>query len=64
MVRFQVRKRKGRWEVWAFGLNARCWELVDSLFSFDHAMIMATGQAPYRETPGWVRNLTLAWERR
>jgi len=59
VTRFQVRKRAGRWEVWAF--VGRSWELVERLFSFDHAMILATGQAPYRENPGWVRTMSLAW---
>lgn len=59
MVRFQVRKRDGSWEVWGF--FGRSWQLIDRLFSFDHAMIMATGQAPYREMPGWARRIVLAW---
>jgi hypothetical protein len=59
MTRFQVRKREGRWEVYVF--RGRFWDLVDRFFSYEHAMILATGQAPYRDVPGVIRTLSLAW---
>lgn len=59
MVRFQVRKRHDQWETWA--LVGRSWQLLDTFFSYELAMILATGQAPYRDTTGWARVLTVEW---
>ena len=58
MVRFQVRKREGQWEVWA--LLGRSWQLLDRFFSYRLAMTMATGQTPYGELD-LVRNLRVGW---
>jgi hypothetical protein len=59
LVRFQVRKRSGRWEVWAF--LGKFWDFLDDFPSFEQAMVLATGQTPYREMPGLIRTLRLTW---
>lgn len=44
-MRFQVRKRDKRWEVWVF--QGRSWALYDHFFSYKWAMALVTGQSPY-----------------
>lgn len=41
--------------------GARSWELVDESLTYRVAMLLATGQVPYGDWPGWGRTLTLKW---
>lgn len=61
MARFQVRKRDGRWEVVVLAPGARAWELIAQPSTYRVAMLLATGQTPYGEWPGWTRTLSLRW---
>ena len=61
MARFQVRKRLGRWEVSVLAPGARCWVVISEENTYRIAMLLATGQVPYGEWPGWGRTLTLKW---
>ena len=60
-ARFQVRKQASGWEVTVLAPGARAWELVVSHTTFRVAMLLATGQVPYGDWPGWQRWLTLRW---
>lgn len=61
MAQFQVRKRLGRWEVLVLAPGARAWEVVSSSSTYRVAMLLATGQVPYGDWPGWTRTLMLKW---
>lgn len=61
MARFQVRKRLGRWEVSVLAPGARSWVVISNENTYRVAMLLATGQAPYGDWPGWGRTLTLKW---
>lgn len=61
MARFQVRKRQGKWEVVVLAPGARSWELVAASVTYRVAMLLATGQTPYGDWPGWGRTLSLRW---
>ena len=61
MFRFQVRKRNGKWELCVLAPQARAWEVVEDKLTYRTAMLMATGQVPYGDWPGWGRTLTLKW---
>lgn len=61
MARFQVRKRGGMWELVVLAPGARAWELVSSQLTYRVAMLLATGQVPYGDWPGWGRTLSLKW---
>lgn len=61
MARFQVRKRSGFWEVVVLAPGARAWELVGQHLTYKVAMLLATGQVPYGDWPGWGRTLSLKW---
>lgn len=61
MARFQVRKRAGLWELVVLAPGARSWELVGGNLTYRVAMLLATGQVPYGEWPGWGRTLSLKW---
>lgn len=61
MARFQVRKRNGGWEVCVLAPGARAWEVVDWGLKYRAAMLLATGQVPYGDWPGWRRTLSLRW---
>lgn len=63
MARFQVRKRKGWWEVLVLAPGARAWEVIDQGLNYKVAMLLATGQVPYGDWPGWGRTLSLRWLR-
>lgn len=41
--------------------GARAWERVAVVLSYRVAMLLATGQVPYGDWPGWRRALTLRW---
>lgn len=60
-VRFQVRKREGRWEVVYLAMGGRSWEIIDSFPTFFAAMVMATGQPPYGDDWRLYRTLTVRW---
>lgn len=61
MARFQVRKRAGFWEVVVLAPGAKAWELVSQSTTYRVAMLLATGQTPYGDWPGWTRTLALKW---
>jgi len=61
VARFQVRKRNGKWELVVMAPNARAWEVVDTGLTYKVAMLLATGQVPYGDWPGWGRTLSLKW---
>lgn len=61
MARFQVRKREGKWELVVMAPGARAWEVVDRGLTYRVAMLLATGQVPYGDWPGWGRTLALKW---
>lgn len=61
MAKFQVRKRGRWWELVVLAPGARAWELVEGGLTYRVAMLMATGQVPYGDWPGWGRTLTLKW---
>lgn len=61
MARFQVRKKGKRWEVSVLAPGARAWEVIDNQATYRVAMLLATGQVPYGDWPGWGRTLTLRW---
>lgn len=61
MFRFQVRKRGKKWELVVLAPQARSWELVEGDLTYRVAMLMATGQVPYGDWPGWGRTLALKW---
>lgn len=61
MARFQVRKHGSWWEVVVLAPGARAWELVGQGLSYRVAMLLATGQVPYGDWPGWGRTLSLKW---
>lgn len=61
MARFQVRKRKGLWEVWVRQPGQRAWERLDVFPSWSWAMVMATGQRPYPGGAHLERRLVVSW---
>lgn len=61
MAKFQVRKRNGSWEVLVLAPGARAWEVIEAMVTYRVAMLLATGQTPYGDWPGWRRTLSLRW---
>lgn len=61
MVRSQVRKRNGRWEVWVLKVGARAWEPTLHFPTWWQAMLQVTGDLPYGSETRWTLGLRPLW---
>lgn len=42
--------------------GARAWEMIAGDVTYRVAMLLATGQTPYGDFPGWRRTIALRWQ--
>jgi hypothetical protein len=60
-MRFQVRKRAGRWEVWSLREGAKSWWKDVDFPTFWQAMLQVTGDLPYGSETPWSPSLRPVW---